>query len=205
MSGLPRRNWPLCTAVVLAITILLTVLQFAFPEVRFALWRNPDQIWPDQVRAGQWWRLLTALFVQYDALWMIISVLVLVAAVGVLAERLYGHAHWLLIYLGCGVIGQAFGGLGLPHTSDAGCSVAGAGVLGAVCAWLLSSAAPRLARIWIWAVVWLVAGVVLTALSDMHGPPSLIGFAVGAVLLWRDERRKLAHSELSDSQRAITR
>jgi hypothetical protein len=63
MSGLPRRNWPLCTAVVLAITILLTVLQFPFPEVRLALWRNPDQIWPDQVRAGQWWRLLTALFV----------------------------------------------------------------------------------------------------------------------------------------------
>jgi hypothetical protein len=47
---------------------------------------------------------------------------------------------------------------------------------------------------------------VLTALSDMHGPPLLIGFALGAVLrLWRDERQKLAHFELSDSKRAITR
>jgi rhomboid protease GluP len=110
-------------------------------------------------------------------------VLVLVAAVGVLAEELYGHPHWLLIYLGCGIIGQAFGVRWLPHTSDAGCSVAGAGLLGAVWAWLLSPAAPRLARIWMWAVMWLVVGIVLTALSDMHGPPLLIGFALGAVLL----------------------
>jgi membrane associated rhomboid family serine protease len=127
---------------------LLTVLQFRFPGVRLALSRDPDR-----VRAGEWWRLLTALFVQYDAVWQIVTVLVLIAAVGLFAERLFGHAHWWLIYLCCGVVGQAFGLLWLPHTRDAGCSVAGAGLLGAVCAWLLSPAAPRLARVWIWAVI----------------------------------------------------
>jgi lysylphosphatidylglycerol synthetase-like protein (DUF2156 family) len=87
------------------------------------------------------------------------------------------------------IIGQAFGWLWLPHTSDAGASVAGAGLLGAVCAWLLSPAAPRLARLWVWAIVWLLVGVVLTAVRDMHGPPLLIGFSLGALLVWRDQRR----------------
>jgi membrane associated rhomboid family serine protease len=175
----------LCTTVVVAITTLLTVLQFPFPEIRLALWRDPAEI-----QAGQWWRLFTALFVQYDAIWMIIVVLVLITAVGFLAERLFGHVSWLLIYFGCGVIGQAFGVLWLPHTSDAGASVAGAGLLGAVCAWLVSPAAPRLARIWVWAIVWLVVGVVLTAMHDMHGPPLLIGFGLGALLVWRDQRQR---------------
>lgn len=177
-------KWPICTIAVLTITTVLTVLQFWFPGVRLALWRDPAQI-----RAGQWWRLVTALFVQYDRVWQIVSVLILVAAVGVFAERLYGHLNWLLIYLSCGVIGQAFGVLWLPHISDAGCSVAGAGLLGAVCAWLLSPVAPRLARVWVWALAWLLVGIVLTAVSDMHGPPLLIGFSSGALLLWHPQWR----------------
>lgn len=111
------------------------------------------------------------------------------------AERLFGHANWLLIYLGCGVLGQAFGLLWLPRTSDAGCSVAGAGLLGAVCVWLLSPAAPRLARVWV-CVAWLVAGVVLTAMSDLHGPPLLIGSSLGALMFWRSRRRSSDSEEL---------
>jgi membrane associated rhomboid family serine protease len=179
------RKLPICTATVVAITTLLTVLQFRRPEIRLALWRDPEEL-----HAGQWWRLLTALSVQYDPTWMIIVVLVLITGVGILAERLFGHVVWLLIYLGCGVVGQAFGWLWLPYTNDAGASVAGAGLLGAVCAWLLSPAAPRLARLWIWAIVWLLVGVVLTAVRDMHGPPLLIGFSLGALLVWRDQRRQ---------------
>ena len=178
------RKWPICTTTVLVITTVLTVLQFHLPEIRLALWRDPAE-----VHAGQWWRLITALFVQYDPLWMIIVILLLITGIGILAERLFGHVGWLVIYFGCGVIGQAFGVLWLPHTSDSGASVAGAGLLGAVCAWLLSPAAPRLARIWISAIVWLVIGVVLTAVRDMHGPPLLIGFSLGALLVWRDQHR----------------
>jgi len=68
-------------AAVVATTTLLTVLQYRRPEIRLALWRDPEQL-----RAGQWWRLLSALFVQYDAAWMIVVVLVLITAVGVLAS-----------------------------------------------------------------------------------------------------------------------
>jgi rhomboid protease GluP len=172
------RAWPVATAAVLAVTTVLTVLQFPFPGVRLALWRDPHAL-----AAGQWWRLVTPLFVQDDRVWQIVVVLALVAGIGVLVERIYGHGRWLLLYLVCGVVGQAFAYRWAPP--DAGASVAGAGLLGALCAWLLSPAGPRLARVRVWGVVWPLAGVALTAVGEYHGPPLLVGFGLGALLLWR--------------------
>jgi rhomboid protease GluP len=178
-----RRRWPIATASVLAVTAVLTVLQFPFPGVRLALWRDPEAL-----AAGQWWRLVTPLLVQYDAVWQIVVVFLLIAAVGGFAERVFGHGPWLLLYLGCGVVGQAFGYLWAPP--DSGASVAGAGLLGAVCAWLLSPTGPSLVRVRLWAVVWPLIGVALTATGEMHGPPLLLGFGLGALLLWRSRRRE---------------
>jgi membrane associated rhomboid family serine protease len=109
------------------------------------------------------------------------------AGVGTLAERVFGHGWWLLLYLGCGAVGQAFGYRWAPP--DAGASVAGAGLLGAVCAWLLSPAGPRQAQVRVWGAIWPLAGIALTAMGDMHGPPLLVGFGLGALLLWRDRLR----------------
>jgi rhomboid protease GluP len=74
--------------------------------------------------------------------------------VSVLAERIFGHGWWLVLYFGCGAIGQMFGYLWEPPDSRA--SVAGAGLLGAVCAWLLSPAGPRQVqvRVWGWSGRW---------------------------------------------------
>ena len=181
VGKLVPRRWPIATVSVLAVTAVLTVLQYPFPQVRLALWRDPNAL-----AAGQWWRLVTPLFVQYDAVWQIVVVFACIAGVGVLAERIFGHGWWLLLYLGCGVIGQAFGYRWEPP--DAGASVAAAGLLGAVCAWLLSPAGPRQAQVRVWGVVWPLAGVVLTAMGNMHGPPLLVGFGLGALLLWLDRR-----------------
>jgi rhomboid protease GluP len=176
------RWWPIATASVLAVTVVLTVLQFPFPGVRLALWRDPDAL-----AAGQWWRLVTPLFVQYDAWWQIVVVFAVVAGTGLLVERVFGPAHLLLLYFSCGVVGQAFGYRWDPW--DAGASVAAFGLLGAVSAWLLSPAGPRQVQVRIWGAVWPLAGVVLTVRGDMHGPPLLLGFGLGALLLWRDRRR----------------
>jgi rhomboid protease GluP len=183
MTLLRTRRWPVATTAVLAVTVVLTVLQFPFPEVRQALWRDPDAL-----AAGQWWRLVTPLLVQYDAVWQIVVVLALIAGIGTFAERIFGHGRWLLLYFGCGVVGQAFGYRWEPP--DAGASVAGAGLLGAVCAWMLSPAGPRQARVRIWAVVWPLVGLALTVTGDMHGPPLLLGFALGGLMLWQDRRRE---------------
>jgi rhomboid protease GluP len=183
--GRAPRRWPVATVSVLAVTTALTVLQYPFPQVRTALWRDPELI-----AAGQWWRLVTALFVQYDAVWQIVVVLACIAAVGVLAERIFGPGWWLVIYLGCGVVGQVFGYLWEPP--DAGASVAGAGLLGAVSAWLVSPAGPRQLQVRVWGVLWPLVGIALTLKRDQHGPPLLVGFALGALLLWRDRRRQVS-------------
>jgi len=173
------RWWPIATTSVLAVTVVVTVLQFPFPAVRLALWRDPDAL-----AAGQWWRLVTALFVQNDLWWQIVIVFALIAGIGAFAERLFGPGRWLLLYFGCGVVGQGFGFRWQPY--DAGASVAGAGLLGAVCAWLLSPAGPPLARARVWGVAWPLAGLALTAAGDIHGPPLLLGFGLGALFLWSD-------------------
>lgn len=53
-------RWPIATVSVLAVTAVLTVLQFPFPQVRLDLWRDPDAL-----AAGQWWRLVTPLLVGF--------------------------------------------------------------------------------------------------------------------------------------------
>jgi hypothetical protein len=55
------------------------------PAVRLALWRDPHAL-----AAGQVWRLVTPLLVQYDAWWQIVIVFALLAGIGTVAERLYG-------------------------------------------------------------------------------------------------------------------
>lgn len=69
VGKLVPRRWPIATVSVLAVTAVLTVLQYPFPQVRLALWRDPNAL-----AAGQWWRLVTPLFVQYDAVWQIVVV-----------------------------------------------------------------------------------------------------------------------------------
>lgn len=55
------RRWPIATLSILAVTAVPTELQFPFPAVRRVLWRDPDAL-----AAGQWWRLVTAPFLQSD-------------------------------------------------------------------------------------------------------------------------------------------
>jgi hypothetical protein len=41
-------------------------------------------------------------------------------------------------------------------------------------------------------VLWPVVGIALTVAQDHHGPPLLVGFAMGALLLRLDRRRQLS-------------
>jgi rhomboid protease GluP len=172
------RALPAATVAVLAVTIALTLLQIEVPEIRLALWRDRGAL-----ESGQLWRLVTPLLIQYDR-WQDASiVLCLIAFIGTAVERVYGAARWLVIYVVCGVVGQACGYIWEPP--DAGASVAGAGLLGALSAWLLvpRSGAPLPSRLF--AALALLGAVVLTLGQDMHGPPVLVGCALGAVMQTR--------------------
>jgi rhomboid protease GluP len=169
------RAFPVATVALLTITIAVTLVQIAVPELRLHLWRDQGAL-----QSGEFWRLVTPLLIQYDPWQDAAIVLGLIAFVGTAVERVYGAAQLLGIYVICGVVGQACGYLWEPP--DAGASVAGAGLLGALSAWLLSprSRAPVPPRLI--AVLAVLGAIVLTVHQDMHGPPLLVGFALGTSL-----------------------
>jgi rhomboid protease GluP len=184
MSEKPVPTWrdlqdsrvlPVATAAVLAITITVTLVQIAVPEVRLHLWRNQGAL-----QSGEFWRLATPLLIQYDPPRDAAIVLGLIAFVGTAVERVYGARRLLGIYVTCGVVGQAFGYLWEPP--DAGASVAGAGLLGALSAWLLFSRSGAPLRARLLAVLAVIGGLILTVRQDMHGPPLLVGCALGTLI-----------------------
>jgi hypothetical protein len=149
------RAFPVATVAIVAVTIVVTLVQIAVPELRLHLWRDQGAL-----ESGEFWRLATPLLIQYDPWRDAAIVLGLIAFVGTAVERVYGAGRLLVIYVTCGVVGQACGYLWEPP--DAGASVAGAGLLGALSAWLLSprSGAPLPARL-----------IAVVAVAHPHRPP----------------------------------
>ncbi|MFI6739777.1 rhomboid family intramembrane serine protease [Nonomuraea sp. NPDC050451] len=95
---------PYTTAVVLVITAVPSLLQFAIPGLEPALMRDPAAI-----GGGEWWRLGTALVVQDSGLLGTLFNLVCLAVLGYFAERTFGPARWLTLYAAGAVAGEAAG------------------------------------------------------------------------------------------------
>ena len=118
------RPVPVITLVIIGSTALVTGLQFVFPEVLTALRRNREAL-----LAGEWWRMVTPLFVHAYGWWHACVNGVAAIIFCPLAERLYGKKLWALYFIP-GVVGQIFGYLWSPNT--AGSSLGIAGVMGRV-------------------------------------------------------------------------
>jgi rhomboid protease GluP len=82
---------------------------------------------------GDWWRLLTALFVHFGFLHLVFNMAAL-GVFGPLVERLYGSVNYLLIYVLAGVSGSLAGVAWHPDVNSGGASGAIVGVLGALLA-----------------------------------------------------------------------
>jgi rhomboid protease GluP len=85
---------------------------------------------------GQWWRLLSSLFLHFGLLHLVINMWTLWQA-GRLAERLFGSMQFVLLYLFAGLCGNVAGLLWDPGVNTAGTSAALCGVLGALLAFIL--------------------------------------------------------------------
>ena len=180
MTGpIPARNkptFPIATIVVLAVTALVTGSQFVFPGVLPALCRQPNEI-----AKHEYWRLFTALFVQADGWKQIAFNFPSIAIVGFFVERIFGSTRWLLLFF---IPGIATGILALwwePY--GGGDSIAVAGLLGALAIWLLLK--NKRPQVWFGTIFILIGAVALTYLRNIHGPPILLGAAMGAVMLKR--------------------
>jgi rhomboid protease GluP len=104
--------------------------------------------------------------------------------VGILAERIFGSIRWLILYFVPGITAEVIALFWQPY--GAGASIAGAGLLGALAAWLLFV---RRVQAWIGASFILMGAIVLTLFRDIHGPPILLGAGIAVLRL----KRRSAH------------
>lgn len=180
-------RFPIATVTVLLVTAVVTGLQFVFPALLPALERTPTAL-----ARHDWWRLITPLFVHSDGWRQIAFNFSAILVVGVLAERLWGSVRWLAVYFICGEIGEIAGYAWQP--SGAGASIAGAGLLGSLAAWLLLG--PKAVQARIGGALILAGAVALTCFRDIHGPPLLAGALFGFAMLSTDRRAHSIHGKL---------
>ena len=166
---------PVITLVIIGSTALVTGLQFFFPEVLTVLRRNREAL-----RAGEWWRMVTPLFVQAYGGWQACGNGVAAILFCPLAERLYGKKLWALYFVP-GVVGQIWGYLWSPNM--AGSSLGIAGVTGGLFAFvgfhrreLSGSAQP-------FALCGIAGAVALCFSRDIHGPPTVLGILLASIMM----------------------
>jgi membrane associated rhomboid family serine protease len=170
-----KRPRPIVTVAVLAVTIIVTGLQFVFPEVLEQFQRREGAL-----AAGQWWRLISPLFVHSEGVPHLFFNLAWIAPLGIFIEHTFGSGKWLVLYFIPGVIGEAIAFAWKPH--GGGASLAGVGLLGELCVWLLLRGDKLPWRIRGWGPIGLAA-VGVSIAHDVHGPPGLVGACLAAVML----------------------
>jgi membrane associated rhomboid family serine protease len=173
-----RSSLPITTAVVFGVTACLSGLQFIFPAILADLRRNGELF-----TSGQWWRLLTPLFVQDGGLPGTVFNLLSLSALGLAAERLLGWRRWLLLYFGTGVVSEIIAYTLLPQGS-AGNSIANFGLAAGL---LVVGLTSRLHAGILVAALGSLCGLALLAMGDLHDAAFLVGslLAVGAAAVTR--------------------
>jgi rhomboid protease GluP len=166
------------TAVFITIAVFVAAVQELRPE-----WVGLAERDPERFAAGEWWRVVTALFAYDDGPVQKLGIVFTVLALGLIAERKIGSVEWLIIAFVSGLAGQIVGLWWQPY--GAGSSVAVAGLLGATAAWLAwpRTPLPWFARIGSLAV--LALAIYLLAVRDLNGPPIFVGAGLTALFLAR--------------------
>ena len=170
---------PRMTLTLLIVIAVSMGFQLFFPSLLPALERDAVRL-----RAGEWWRLVTPLFVQDGGLQGGVFNLVSLLLIGSVAERLWGGRRWLFLFFACGILSEALACAWQPV--GAGNSVANFGLAASVAVRCLTRTAVR--PIHLAAAVCLLAGAVLCLLKDIHGIAVMLGAFAGLFLSWRDAR-----------------
>lgn len=137
---------------------------------------------------GQWWRLLTSLFVHLNLLHLLVNLWAL-WNVGRLAERLYGTGTFVFLYFASGLLGSLASIAWEPGNISAGASGAIFGILGSHLAFLAhrESGVPRqiVRAHWLSTLVFVLFNLFRGALAPgVDNAAHVGGLAGGLVLGW---------------------
>lgn len=126
---------PRVTHVLLGINfgafVVTAVMSMRVFTTNWELLRDVGAAYPPLTTDGQWWRLVTPVFLHADVIHLAVNMLVL-WYMGGFAERLFGGAPYTVLYLGSGLIAGMAGLYLTPGTVSVGASGALFGVLGGV-------------------------------------------------------------------------
>lgn len=120
------RRYP-ATVVVTVLTLAVSIPALLSDDIVTALQQDPSLI-----GRGQWWRMITPMFVQGFGIGQFLFNLVGIMLVGVAVERRYGTVRWLILYLVAGIVSIAVTSWRFPDRIDSGSSAAVAGLIGAM-------------------------------------------------------------------------
>jgi len=172
---LARTAFPIATVVLVAVTATITAMQFVFPEVLELFRRDPEAL-----RGGEVWRVITPIFVQPSGVSQCVVNAFLLLAFMPMTEKLYGRWGLPVVYLGAGLLSQAFTYVWLPY--GGGSSSAAFGLIGAIFCFLLRERRQAQLPFVVLPVVGLLAGVALAFARDGHGAGMLLGAAIASGL-----------------------
>jgi rhomboid protease GluP len=169
---------PALSIAIIAVTAVITGLQFVFPEILSEFRRN----W-DGLRAGEWWRIVTPLFVQPSGWSQCLFNGAFAVVFLPVAERLYRRGL-LALYFVPGVLCQA---INYAWSPDGGGSSTGVfGVIGGLLVYVLHNRQALPLRYVLLAISGLCAAGVLSFVKDGHGPALLAGALMASLLpFWR--------------------
>lgn len=164
------------STLIITLTILMFGLQVAYPEILQALRLDVTGL-----KAGEWWRLLTPLFVQPYGWFQFLFNMIFLVVFLPMAERLYGAKMWFLYFVP-GVVGQLVNCAWRP--GGGGSSTAAFGVMGSILVYVLLHRKNVPRQYPVFAMLGICGAVVMCFTHDGHGPGLLTGAVLAALICW---------------------
>lgn len=180
------------SAVIAGATVIVTALQFVWPEFLPALRRDAAGL-----AAGEWWRLVTPLFVQTYGIMQCLFNGVFLAVFLPICERLYGRGVWA-IYFFSGIVGQIVNHRWSPE--GGGSSTAAFGLMGALLVYLLRRRSDVPRGYLFLPVLGLGGAITMCFIRDGHGPGLLAGALLASVLKLPETADQKPKSENATSE-----
>lgn len=167
---------PIVTLIVAGIHLLFILWQTTQPSLYFALQRDGGQL-----ASGEWWRILTPIFVHDGGLLGAGLSLLILLVLGAVVEKLMRRRSWLLLYFGTAFLSETLA-YALIYQNGAGNSLA---YFGLATATLAAGLGSKRRRIQYLSITGLGVGVGLVLISDIHGLAFVTGGIIASlIMLW---------------------